>query len=1189
MANPVATALINGKHVEVYTYDQLGAGLPITLAGSSTVGDGSSITTWEWSIVTSDPDLEGGIPEASTVDVGTNGDFTNGKASVQNPTITLDAKGGYCFSLRAQNDIGQWSIPADDNDGGYQAIVYVLTENGTKLPPSNQKRYHDDLNQGLARLETLAVVPVRADGVTKLDKPQAFNFIGADVQNTGGVADISLPAAVTAKGATVEVFSQVPGGTYTVTDTVAFQPYDASFKQTFTAPSAGTYLITANASIYGDSATTGGRHRFVFDKGEANEQIIGDDDDRWSIHAASGFHEQRGYVFSVELTAGTHTFEPQVKRIAAFGAGSPTVNANSSWLVQGTLVSGSGAGGEIITKTLMETASDPIDNDDPTWEAIKVSAVEALQITVEVSEGEELVIEAGGMWWPSTAALTHATFSLWNDTDAVKIGPDQTLSSETNSSSGDVFRNLSIKRFTGPLAAGTYLFTLKAYRPSFGTKRNSILENGYILCRQMRGGLVPVRQDGMTILDKPAAFDFVNAQVTNVGGVAKVDLLGAQGIDSDAATVEHYTAYSVTVINTWEDIGISKVITGNIGEWVLLIWNGDVDHTSDHETYVRFAVDGSDVQGIQSGGAQPSFGASHRFSWSMVLPFQMTATSHTVTVEMYSSSTSVVMRDFAAGFGIQVIKWRGGYVQPDNIPVFERDSSDTSLVRANAAIGASSEMRFALSDGQIRAATMPLTCDIDVDGIGGRDTGDGSAEAAGDLYHLYAVESDADVSKIKLVLSKDAVPGTSGPPSFSIYRYLWTVRIDTIGPVVIEEFEMSEDGWYAPSVKNDLDYAIEAVTSSTPSAASSWIDKSAAMQTLVPASADAVRVRGYLDSGSNVTMGIAPQASPPWTPAIAQPFGQAFLYTQTSQGPTLNTVELAIPARELAIYYTANVTLWTSVSVEAYRNALYPGASGGTQVQANVTEDTKSPKGTWQSGTTVDFAARPGQPSTMRLTLQDGKQRTASGTLAWDHANSVADLGYDEAASEAAGDKWIYFYAVPSSGDDDVLTVRASDNPPSTGPAGYSNWKLVWAAYRLSAALLKVYQRGNVFDYANNRQSLDFTGSGAADGVIQTLSLAADIPASAILARIQAYSQMNAATGSMYVFSDGDEDLSTGTTRHNTAQLKIAAPNTNSIGHWNEGQIPVPGGTKQIGYFREAAYLNSRIETLGWTDEWIDP
>lgn len=133
--------------------------------------------------------------------------------------------------------------------------------------------------------------------------------------------------------------------------------------------------------------------------------------------------------------------------------------------------------------------------------------------------------------------------------------------------------------------------------------------------------------------------------------------------------------------------------------------------------------------------------------------------------------------------------------------------------------------------------------------------------------------------------------------------------------------------------------------------------------------------------------------------------------------------------------------------------------------EVSMVADTPRPWGTWASGTTVNFAKAPNQiGSTIYLTFADGYQRSASGTLAWDAANSVGDLGFDEAASEAAGDKWLYFYAVPKTGDDTLFTVVASDNDNATGPASRSTWIKLWASYRGSGSLSDIYQTGyNVF------------------------------------------------------------------------------------------------------------------------------
>lgn len=162
MARPVATALVEGVAQKDYDYASLGGGIPVTLTGAATNGP---ILEWEWSIQPTDIAFnEGGVPAASGLLTGTHGDFTNGKSSVQNPAITLDVPGGYCFSLRARNADG-WSQPELDRDGLHQAIAYIKTEHAdVKQPGANEKRYQDNLNEGLQSLEDALGTLIRETG-----------------------------------------------------------------------------------------------------------------------------------------------------------------------------------------------------------------------------------------------------------------------------------------------------------------------------------------------------------------------------------------------------------------------------------------------------------------------------------------------------------------------------------------------------------------------------------------------------------------------------------------------------------------------------------------------------------------------------------------------------------------------------------------------------------------------------------------------------------------------------------------------------------------------------------------------------------------------------------------------------------------------------------------------------------------
>lgn len=175
MARPVATALVEGVAQKEYDHSALGGGIAVTLTGAGTNGP---ILEWEWSIQPTDIAFnEGGVPAASALLTGVHGDFTNGKSAVQNPGITLDVPGGYCFSLRARNADG-WSQPELDREGLHQAIAYVKTEYAAvKQPGANEKRYEDNLNEALQSLEDgLGTLVRETDGPTVLS-------VGAVVDN----------------------------------------------------------------------------------------------------------------------------------------------------------------------------------------------------------------------------------------------------------------------------------------------------------------------------------------------------------------------------------------------------------------------------------------------------------------------------------------------------------------------------------------------------------------------------------------------------------------------------------------------------------------------------------------------------------------------------------------------------------------------------------------------------------------------------------------------------------------------------------------------------------------------------------------------------------------------------------------------------------------------------------------------
>ena len=87
-----------------------------------------SPTSWRWDMLS--------VPPGSSANVGACGDFTDGIATIQNPSVVLTGAvdGGYCFQCRATNGDGQ-SDPAVDKRNGQQIVIVRTNVGQLWLPP----------------------------------------------------------------------------------------------------------------------------------------------------------------------------------------------------------------------------------------------------------------------------------------------------------------------------------------------------------------------------------------------------------------------------------------------------------------------------------------------------------------------------------------------------------------------------------------------------------------------------------------------------------------------------------------------------------------------------------------------------------------------------------------------------------------------------------------------------------------------------------------------------------------------------------------------------------------------------------------------------------------------------------------------------------------------------------------------
>lgn len=131
----------------------------ISLSASAT----NSPTSWRWDLLS--------VPPGSLANVGVKGDFTDGVATIQNPTLVIDAAvdGGYCAQCRATNGDGQ-SEPSLDKANGQQLIIVRVgtTDPILELPPDYAFDWGETYNNPNLRKIKTAMVALADDKKVKI-------------------------------------------------------------------------------------------------------------------------------------------------------------------------------------------------------------------------------------------------------------------------------------------------------------------------------------------------------------------------------------------------------------------------------------------------------------------------------------------------------------------------------------------------------------------------------------------------------------------------------------------------------------------------------------------------------------------------------------------------------------------------------------------------------------------------------------------------------------------------------------------------------------------------------------------------------------------------------------------------------------------------------------------------------------
>jgi len=614
----------------------------------------------------------------------------------------------------------------------------------------------------------------------------------------------------------------------------------------------------------------------------------------------------------------------------------------------------------------------------------------------------------------------------------------------------------------------------------------------------------------------------------------------------------------------WDEINTSARLTFTTvaGEQVLLSFQGDAYRAAGVSSWldVGFVIDDNESYAAHIRSANPNTYDAKNISFT--IPMTLPAGAHTAQMRWRSDTTNTwIMEGTTNRTSFACYQFQGGYSNPDNVPILEYSSA--SAISVKAAPGASGMLQVTLSDGQKYTAASPLSVSLAASGRGGLDTG---SEASSTWYYIYAVPPATSVGSFACVAS--ASPPSTGPTGFTGWKYLGAVRNDSSSNL-IKFFQIGNVFQY------QLGYTFGPVQQSQTMDA--WVDLD--VSGAIPATATQMQMCSTFWVTAN------------WTEIIYAVAGQtvACYYAKCGapSGTNQRTGSFDVPivggVRTVREYLTSHSAVfeWLERRVNSYVDGWL---SGAPQVQAKAVADTKLPRLTWVGSSSVTVAAAPGQSSTVRVTLQDGTQRSFTGTLTFDPSTGATDGGLDTGTE--ASSTWYYLYLVPKSTDTSQLVIRGSVTGPATGPTGYTSWAYIGAVYNNSSSNIKGFMQEtrDQFSYPWVWVSA-FGASLPADTSPVAISLAACVP---VTAKIVKHTLV------MNCLSGRSAELRISPTDQNSCSYSMLDGGTFATNPGNtSGQFQTPIMTAQTVY----RYLNrtagsgnidwAEMLINGWTDGYL--
>lgn len=311
----------------------------------------------------------------------------------------------------------------------------------------------------------------------------------------------------------------------------------------FTALIAGNYIFNFNVQVYQAGGTFQKTNfRIVVDKNDYNgftEQIIAPTESgAWSIFSATSGEHYSGTFLTpfAYLNYGEHKITIEYSRASGNSA---QLSVSDYANLTAINLSGSGLGGATSEQAVLSSGKDYSSVD--TWETVS-----ELNVDFSTSANERVLLVYSGSAYTTNLVSVYSSFAV--DGYRYQDGVREDLSKG---------KDISKSYVTPPLSRGSHTATLQVKQSGAGTL--TVDAYGTLQVLQFRGGIVPIRKGGTSILDIPTAYNFIGDGVSVVDNDGVADIYIGQ---IDYFRLEQQTSNPIPDPDGYDGYVYGKLVDG---------------------------------------------------------------------------------------------------------------------------------------------------------------------------------------------------------------------------------------------------------------------------------------------------------------------------------------------------------------------------------------------------------------------------------------------------------------------------------------------------------------------------------------------------------------------------------------------------------------------------------------------------